>query len=919
MLKIANHTKVRLFYKELCISLVDMNIQHALRNAMNRLRNEITIKDLIFSIFIIFIDFIMFKYPWNRIDGLITQGSIVTVIIVRIVIASLICVRKIWPSQVAIIFICVCIIHLLLGPSLLFDDFLGFILLSNVISRGKPEHSRAFVIAAYITTILSAISISWSIVIGSFLGKASKGIIYACKIYNPSANNPAVCTSIIFNFALPSVIFAIIATTITVIIGYWQRSSLHFIKLLQENNATILANRKHWQHITVTSERARIAREMHDIVAHTLSIIIVQSDGGRYAASHDIPLAKKTMIIIKNEAERAINDMKKMLKALSETSSHEDNYSEISSLIEQARVASPNNIFWHTVDGKNSSNMLDSQAQAVAYRVIQEALSNIRKHAGDSVRVKIHEQWDLKGLTLIINNEINKNGSESSQNINSKTKHGYGLIGMKERLERINGKLTSGKLEDGSFNIIAFIPYSYQNDKATLKLLGNRISEIKHSSSRIEATSSNLKTNPINIENTNKNETQTLIENSEQNIKNIKDTGKGFNSKKVRSENNIEKISQWMQQHWLIGDIICYSPWLILFLIIPTYDSILGNTVPYDNCNTIFVNIMYRVFTLTTIVPMMFRRKAPTACAIIVSICSALQLIFLQNIIYANLTVPAIIYASVLYGKKNTWKWVSAATLVECTIFGIKTAISSRKFTMNVTLFQFFDSKYNISNFYDFTQIIAIGLIIGFLLSIVLFIVIAFAYYKRNDNNNLLLLKTRKIELEKEQQQLQTLIANAERQRISANIQQEVSVTLHRVINAANNGISMLNEYEKAKNNENTEDNENNNEDNNTNIDNNNNIEANNKNNKNNNLQPSNDIDQQKEDIEKAFKNIGSEGRSALKYMRNLLGILRETGSSDEAINKNTNVHNSKNNKLVLHPASSIDEQIQHSIENKQQ
>lgn len=144
MLKIANHTKVRLFYKELCISLVDMNIQHALRNAMNRLRNEITIKDLIGSIFIIFISFTMFKYPWNRIDGLITQGSIVTVIIVRIVIASLICVRKIWPSQVAIIFICVCIIHLLLGPSLLFDDFLGFILLSNAISSMLSYITKCF-------------------------------------------------------------------------------------------------------------------------------------------------------------------------------------------------------------------------------------------------------------------------------------------------------------------------------------------------------------------------------------------------------------------------------------------------------------------------------------------------------------------------------------------------------------------------------------------------------------------------------------------------------------------------------------------------------------------------------------------------------------------------------------------------------
>ena len=846
-----------------------MKVPNMFQSVVQLLRKELTLNDILWCVisFIIF-TFSSSRHSINYVDGLLTQSSYITITFINIVIAILLSVRKIWPEETAIIFLIICTIHILFGPAIVFADFFGFVLLVNVIARGNTEHTKTFVTAAYITTVLSCVAISWNVVMGAIFVSNHSKVNYACSVRNINSSNIKDCVSNILDFSIPSVVFAIIITTITVIIGYWQRTHVHTIQLLQEHNNAIRTYRRKAQHIAVTAERARIARDMHDIVAHTLSIIIVQADGGRYAASQNILLAKKTMHIIKNEAERAVHDMRRLLEALTDAPSAQLDFNHIPSLIEQAKIASPKNIFWHTVDGTNSQNRLNADAQTVAYRVVQESLTNIRKHAGDGIKINIHEQWKDQGLTLKITNEINKLEANQEQNSGVPHKNGYGLIGMKERIENLHGTLDYGKLNDGTFSIVAFIPYSYSTDQSnTTASLLNSIPNV---------TYENAKINNQSVE-----QTKLANANAPTSSKVLPEVLPEANA----SRNKIEKVSQWFEQHWLIGDIIYASPWVVMMLFLPTYDFIVGNGMSSQYSNSLPSQILYKVFTLTTMVPFMFRRKAPTTCAIVAAIFSAIQLIFLPNILFANLFIPSIIYSAVLYGKKRTWQWVSAVVLAESAIFSLKIGIASRNIPQNASPIQFFTSKIDTTNFYVIMQMASVGLVFGFVVALICFTVIAFAYYRRNDDNNLLLLKARRTELEKEQKQLEVLAANAERQRLSSNIQQKVAVTLHKVIDAANNGIDMLNKYEKANNN--TEN------------------------------RKSSDPEQsqgQSEEISKAFKNIGDEGRSALKYMRKLLGILRKTGSSVNSANNGANV-----TEIAVRPAPSLDEQIQHSALNKQE
>ena len=853
-----------------------MKIPHMFQSALQRLRTELTINDILWGI----ISLILFilssnRYVISNVDGFLTQSSLITVTLTNVVIALLLSVRKLWPEQSATIFIVTCIVQVIFGPTQLFADFFGFVLLVNAIARGNPEHSKAFVIAAYVTTVLSCAVISWNIVMGPIYGNNHSKASYTYSVRNINSSNIRNCISIILDFAIPSIIFAIIITTITVIIGYWQRTHVHTIQLLQDHNNAIRAYRKKAQNIAVTAERARIARDMHDIVAHTLSIIIVQADGGRYAATKDIALAKKTMHIIKNEAERAVHDMRRLLEALTDAPSGQLDFNHIPSLIEQAKIASPKNIFWHTIDGINSQNRLNTDAQTVAYRVVQESLTNIRKHAGDGVKINIHEQWKNQGLTLKITNEIHKTEANQTQNSNAQHKNGYGLIGMKERLENLHGTLDYGKLNDGTFSIVAFIPYSYSTDQsnsATSAL--NSIPNVTYKNTKVnnesaaQAEPANVKPADVNVPTSSKVLPKVLPETN-------------------ASQNRIEKVSQWFEQHWLIGDIIYASPWVVMMLFIPTYDFLVGTGMTSQYSSSLSLQILYRVFTLTTMIPFMFRRKSPTTCAIVAAVFSAIQLIFLPNILFANFFIPNIIYAAVLYGKKRAWQWVSAVVLAESAIFAVKIGISSKNIPQTETPIRFFTSNIVTTNFYDFMQFASVGLVFGFIVAIICFTVIAFAYYRRSDDNNLLLLKARRTELEQEQKQLEVLAANAERQRLSANIQQKVALTLHKVINAANCGISMLNKYEKSNSNaENRKSSE-----------------------------PEQSQEQEQiEEISKAFKNIGDEGRSALRYMRKLLGILRETGSSVHSANNGANV-----TEIAIRPAPSLDEQIQHNTLNKQE
>ena len=107
--------------------------------------------------------------------------------------------------------------QVIFGPAQLFADFFGFVLLVNAIARGNPTHTKVFVITAYITTILSCALISWNVVMGPIYGNNHSKSSYTCSVRNINSSNIKNCVSNILNFAIPSIIFAIIITTITAV------------------------------------------------------------------------------------------------------------------------------------------------------------------------------------------------------------------------------------------------------------------------------------------------------------------------------------------------------------------------------------------------------------------------------------------------------------------------------------------------------------------------------------------------------------------------------------------------------------------------------------------------------------------------------------------------------------------------------
>ncbi len=140
-----------------------------------------------------------------------------------------------------------------------------------------------------------------------------------------------------------------IVLVLAAVAGFRQRARHQTIALLNERNAARRAREQAEQLLAASAERARIARDMHDVVAHTLSIIIIQSDGGRYAAVHDPPLARETMLTIRPESQRALDDMTHLLGVFNTAPTSD--YPDIDALINQARSVNSAMRLTRTVSG----------------------------------------------------------------------------------------------------------------------------------------------------------------------------------------------------------------------------------------------------------------------------------------------------------------------------------------------------------------------------------------------------------------------------------------------------------------------------------------------------------------------------------------------------------------------------------------
>jgi signal transduction histidine kinase len=201
--------------------------------------------------------------------------------------------------------------------------------------------------------------------------------------------------------------------------------------------------------MAVAEERARIARELHDVVAHGVSVIAVQADAAEAALQQDPARAAEPLRTIRGSAQDALGEMRRMLGVLRESdegSEHgpQPGLERLAELLEHARAGGvPVEL---EVEGEPRA--LPASLDLTAYRIVQEALTNVRKHApGAPTTVRL--AWSPALLELAVRDAgPGPNGSDG----------GHGLVGMQERVRIHGGRLHTGATAGGGFEVIVQLP-----------------------------------------------------------------------------------------------------------------------------------------------------------------------------------------------------------------------------------------------------------------------------------------------------------------------------------------------------------------------------------------------------------------------------------------------------------------------------
>lgn len=202
------------------------------------------------------------------------------------------------------------------------------------------------------------------------------------------------------------------------------------------------------QAVVVEQERNRIARDMHDVVAHSLAVVIAQADGARYAQKGDADALDGTLSTIADTARSALGDVRLMLAELRHRQGEgpQPLLTDLDALFEQMRGAGID----LRLSESGAEQPLPVGHQIAVYRILQEALTNALRHGAAGQPVLVDLAWRSGGLTV---RTENGGATESSE-----TPLGHGIPGMRERAGLIGGSLAAEQTAAGSFVVTAFVP-----------------------------------------------------------------------------------------------------------------------------------------------------------------------------------------------------------------------------------------------------------------------------------------------------------------------------------------------------------------------------------------------------------------------------------------------------------------------------
>jgi signal transduction histidine kinase len=202
----------------------------------------------------------------------------------------------------------------------------------------------------------------------------------------------------------------------------------------------------------IAEERARIARELHDVVAHAISVIVLQARGGRRLLDTEPEQTRVALDTIERSGQQALAEMRRLLGMLRESDEQlalapQPSLSHLDGLLEKVRAAGlPVEL---AVEGNPVE--LPPGIDLSAYRIVQEALTNALKHAGPA-RARVRLCYEPGGLEV----EVADDGAGSVNGDGG----GHGLAGIRERVAVYGGELEAGQRSEGGYALRARLPYA---------------------------------------------------------------------------------------------------------------------------------------------------------------------------------------------------------------------------------------------------------------------------------------------------------------------------------------------------------------------------------------------------------------------------------------------------------------------------
>ncbi|MBN9128347.1 MAG: sensor histidine kinase [Paenarthrobacter ureafaciens] len=228
------------------------------------------------------------------------------------------------------------------------------------------------------------------------------------------------------------------------------------LQALEDRTRRLEIEHNQERQLAAADERSHIAREMHDIVAHSLSVIITQADGARYAAAAKPELATEALATIAATGRDSLAEMRRLLGVLRSDDGSptrpQPRLSDLDELLLGFRAAGLQASF---EQHGTPRRQLPAGAELTAYRTIQEALTNVIKHAGPSATAALVLTWQNRGLEIDIRDD--GRGAAADPPVPG---GGNGLPGMGERIALYDGSLSAGPQQGGGFRVSVLIPYS---------------------------------------------------------------------------------------------------------------------------------------------------------------------------------------------------------------------------------------------------------------------------------------------------------------------------------------------------------------------------------------------------------------------------------------------------------------------------